>query len=356
MSVAELLHSNLCLLGYEKEASGSKVLLSDETFEHANERAFQSVVHFLLRALDEERCRQTFRHCWPVHDKRQSSVYRQAVVAWLKEIKQNDPDAASMPVINPALFLSPGGRKFKDLLLALTQFVMLKTLRELDRELPGSEILLERGSDDIQYGALRASCALSKQRFVQLQKRKLISHSHHQRFADSFSTSYRRLRQSAVSLTQELGRLVGVSGVPAELTHRLLQEEADQVVPAVYAAARQHLAALEAGLERLRQFCREAAFSWSVVDSIVSGAVADSVVDAHTLVPLPPADAAQGPSELLLDGKLDLVAFFETFVKRVDQLQLFLTQCPIAELKSKTLSMSARLAASAGARGVPDGA
>ena len=46
------------------------------------------MVHFLLKTLDEERCKLTFRHCWPVLDKKQSSVFRQAVVAWLKELKQ----------------------------------------------------------------------------------------------------------------------------------------------------------------------------------------------------------------------------------------------------------------------------
>ena len=44
---------------------------------------------------------------------------------------QTDPDGDTLPQINPALFLSPGGRRFKDLLLGLTQFVMIKAMRKL---------------------------------------------------------------------------------------------------------------------------------------------------------------------------------------------------------------------------------
>ena len=46
-------------------------------------------------------------------------------------LAQTDPDGETLPQINAALFLSPGSRKFKDLLLALTQFVMIKSLQKL---------------------------------------------------------------------------------------------------------------------------------------------------------------------------------------------------------------------------------
>ncbi|XP_043199671.1 PHD finger protein rhinoceros-like [Amphibalanus amphitrite] len=337
MSVAELIHSNLCLLGYEKEASAAKIILSDETFEHANERAFQSVVHFLLRALDEERCRLTFRHCWPVLDKKQSSVFRQAVVGWLRELRQTDPDGSALPQINPALFLSPGGRRFKDLLLSLTQFVMLKSLQKLDAEAPAGEReqILTKGDPEMQCGTLRAACAIAKDRFVQTQKKKLTVHTEHQRFADSFSTQYRRLRQNISSLTVELGRLVAVSELPPELTHRLLQENAEQVVPAVYAASRQRLAALVAPRDRLHQFATETEYCWRVVDSIASGAVEKSAVDAGDLVTREQAEqgAQSGGSDMLVDGKLDLLAFFDTFVAKVEHLRQSLSLCAIDDLK-----------------------
>ncbi|KAF0303484.1 HAUS augmin-like complex subunit 6 [Amphibalanus amphitrite] len=340
MSVAELIHSNLCLLGYEKEASAAKIILSDETFEHANERAFQSVVHFLLRSLDEERCRLAFRHCWPVLDKKQSSVFRQGVVGWLRELRQTDPDGSSLPQINPALFLSPGGRRFKDLLLSLTQFVMLKSLQKLDAEAPAGdrEQILSKGDPEIQCGTLRAAGAIAKDRFVQTQKKKLAVHTEHQRFADSFSTQYRRLRQSISSLTVELGRLVAVSELPPELTHRLLQENAEQVVPAVYAASRQRLAALVAPRDRLHRFAAETEYSWRVVDSIASGAVEKSAVDAGDLVTREQTDqGAQSGSDMLVDGKLDLLTFFDTFVGKVEHLRQSLSLCAIGDLKGLSL-------------------
>ena len=47
----------------------------------------------------------------------------------------------------------------------------------------------------------------------------------------AFSAQYRRLRQNISSLTVELGRMVAVSDLPPEITHRLLQENAEHVVP-----------------------------------------------------------------------------------------------------------------------------
>ena len=43
-------------------------------------------------------------------------------------------------------------------------------------------------------------------------------------------------------------------------------------------------------LDRLRQFCAETEYSWQVADSIVTGAVEESVVDAATLL-APAGDA-----------------------------------------------------------------
>ena len=55
---------------------------------------------------------------------------------------QTDPDGETLPQINAALFLSPGGRKFKDLLLALTQFVLIKSLQKLGEAAVGMGKLL----------------------------------------------------------------------------------------------------------------------------------------------------------------------------------------------------------------------
>ena len=43
----------------------------------------------------------------------------------------------------------------------------------------------------------------------------------------------------------------------------------------------------------------------------------------------------QSASDLTVDGKLNLVAFFDTFIDRVEHLRQFLSHCPVGELKGK---------------------
>ena len=65
------------------------------------------------------------RYCWPVSDKKQEQQFRRVCSDWLTEIAKDDDDAY-FPRIVASIFLSPGGDKFYQLLMAFTRYVMVK--------------------------------------------------------------------------------------------------------------------------------------------------------------------------------------------------------------------------------------
>ena len=91
-------------------------------FDHANPSGFQHVFHFLLKILSKEKSSQEFRDCWPILDKKQEAEFRRKVVTLVKEV-QGTIITAPLPQINPALFMSPGGPKFKTFLSNLSSQV-----------------------------------------------------------------------------------------------------------------------------------------------------------------------------------------------------------------------------------------
>jgi len=116
--------TSLQLLGFREVPK--VVALNRNTFDHSNPVAFQQVLHFLFSQLVPDRAKAEFRDCWPILDKKQEAEFRRKVVTLVKEV-QGTIITAPLPQINPALFMSPGGPKFKTFLSNLSsQVVRLK--------------------------------------------------------------------------------------------------------------------------------------------------------------------------------------------------------------------------------------
>ena len=113
--------TSLHLLGFREV---SKVVsLTSSTFDHSNPVAFQQVFHFLLSQLVPDKAKAEFRDCWPILDKKQEAEFRRKVVFLVKEV-QGKIITAPLPQVNPALFMSPGGVKFKTFLSNLASQVI----------------------------------------------------------------------------------------------------------------------------------------------------------------------------------------------------------------------------------------
>ena len=109
--------TSLQLLGF-RELVPKVVSLTRNTFDHSNPVAFQQVFHFLLSQIVPGRVKTECRDCWPILDKKQEAEFRRKVVMLVKEV-QGSLVTAPMPQVNPALFMSPGGHKFKAFLCNL---------------------------------------------------------------------------------------------------------------------------------------------------------------------------------------------------------------------------------------------
>jgi len=117
--------TSLQLLGF-RELVPKVVSLTRNTFDHSNPVAFQQVFHFLLSQIVPGRVKAECRDCWPILDKKQEAEFRRKVVMLVKEV-QGTLITAPLPQVNPALFMSPGGHKFKAFLSNLaTQVVRFK--------------------------------------------------------------------------------------------------------------------------------------------------------------------------------------------------------------------------------------
>jgi hypothetical protein len=122
------------------------LLLARTMFDHPNNGAFQQVFHFLLSVLLPERARDEFRDCWPVLDRKQEAEFRRKVVGLVKEVAKE----RQLPAVNPALFMAPGGPKFKAFLSCLATQAVRSRLEQ------GGELALGRPS--CRGRARRACC------------------------------------------------------------------------------------------------------------------------------------------------------------------------------------------------------
>ena len=99
--------------GFDSSPHVKAVELCRSLFDHVNQKAFQHVILFLFATYDEK-TKTEFRDCWPVLDKKQESEFRRKVVGFIKNFYKEFP--GELPYTNPALFHTPGGRKFKEFL------------------------------------------------------------------------------------------------------------------------------------------------------------------------------------------------------------------------------------------------
>uniref|UniRef100_A0A8C5LXP5 HAUS augmin like complex subunit 6 n=1 Tax=Leptobrachium leishanense TaxID=445787 RepID=A0A8C5LXP5_9ANUR len=117
--------------GSEAALSGKNLLhvtFGVNMFDKPNKDAFDVVFHFLFAKLDATRCKEAFRNCWPLLNKKRDVDFRKTCCDWLKKISE---DAGSgFPQVVPSLFLSPGGPKFVHLLYHFVRYVMLQHIRK----------------------------------------------------------------------------------------------------------------------------------------------------------------------------------------------------------------------------------
>ncbi|XP_008101713.2 HAUS augmin-like complex subunit 6 isoform X2 [Anolis carolinensis] len=130
----EHLWHNLLALGFDPEeaaAAAGKISthlrLGENMFDQPNKDAFHVVAWFLFSKLDQARCNEIFRLCFPPTDKREDAEHRKHSYEWMKKI--SDDCGEGFPPVVPSLFLSPGGPKFIHLMFHFSRYVLLHHIK-----------------------------------------------------------------------------------------------------------------------------------------------------------------------------------------------------------------------------------
>ncbi|KAL7746109.1 hypothetical protein RI367_008564, partial [Sorochytrium milnesiophthora] len=125
MSSCALLITNLHLLGFPDCAKLTSPHVFARGSVNANQRLFESIVHFLLTRLDPARARRSFRLCYPCIDKDSAREFHNAVYKWLEEIKSDVPGEF---FIRRSLLDECRGERFEGVLLSLSNLVLVSEM------------------------------------------------------------------------------------------------------------------------------------------------------------------------------------------------------------------------------------
>ncbi|XP_060618522.2 HAUS augmin-like complex subunit 6 isoform X1 [Anolis sagrei] len=130
----EYLWHSLLALGFDPEgaaAAAGKISthlrLGENMFDQPNKDAFHVVAWFLFSKLDQSRCNEIFRLCFPPTDKKEDAECRKQAYEWLKKI--SDDCGEGFPQVVPSLFLSPGGPKFIHLMFHFSRYVIMHYIK-----------------------------------------------------------------------------------------------------------------------------------------------------------------------------------------------------------------------------------
>ncbi|RMZ98139.1 HAUS augmin-like complex subunit 6, partial [Brachionus plicatilis] len=128
-----------------------KLQFNSNMFSRPNQKAFEVIVHFLLRQIDPDKAEKVFSQCWPIVLKEQNKEFKDVVFNWLLEITQKTTSKHEkqfpshqlilqyqhllsfirFPIITKSLLMTPGGLKVCELFFALSQYTLIINLARL---------------------------------------------------------------------------------------------------------------------------------------------------------------------------------------------------------------------------------
>ncbi|XP_066471907.1 HAUS augmin-like complex subunit 6 [Tiliqua scincoides] len=205
-------HLWLCLLalGFDAGASAAAgkvathVRLGENMFDKPNKDAFHIVTCFLFSKLDQSRCNEAFRFCFPPTDKKEDAEFRKQCCEWLRRI--SDECGNNFPPVVASLFLSPGGPKFIHLMFHFARYVIINRIKAACSEsgICYPEAVSLRSSD---LHMAVAKYRMAQNRFLQSLQKEDILIQELQKKAHLFSKQIRDLRHENADLNKRLQKM-----------------------------------------------------------------------------------------------------------------------------------------------------
>ncbi|XP_007423546.1 HAUS augmin-like complex subunit 6 isoform X1 [Python bivittatus] len=173
-------------------------------FDKPNKDAFHIVAWFLFSKLDQSRCNEIFRFCYPPTDKKADSEFRKQCYEWLRRI--SDECGNSFPPVVASLFLSPGGPKFIHLMFHFARYVIMHNIKvdSAGAGIPYPEAVNSR-SPDLNMAVAKYRVALN--RFLQCLQKEDLMIQELQKKALLFTKRIRDLRYENVELDKQLQKM-----------------------------------------------------------------------------------------------------------------------------------------------------
>ncbi|KAJ7335449.1 hypothetical protein JRQ81_013390 [Phrynocephalus forsythii] len=285
----------------------SHLRLGVNMFDKPNKDAFHIIAWFLFSKLDQSRCSEIFRFCFPPADKKSDSEFRKQCYEWLRKI--SDECGKNFPPIVASLFLSPGGPKFIHLMFHFARYVLIHHIKtdSAAAGIPYPEAVNLRSPD---LNMALAKYRVAHNQFLQsLQKEDLIIQEL-QRKAQIFSRRIRDLRYENADLDKQLQKME--RNVPSGLS-----STADRIekVRCLWTSIIETL--------RLLQNERE------VVDSVIKGHVDQYILDGTNVavsVPRPLLERIEKEmhelpiGNIYEEGKLNILTVIQLLTKALEML------------------------------------
>ncbi|KAB7503299.1 HAUS augmin-like complex subunit 6, partial [Armadillidium nasatum] len=131
MSVEEVTYSALLALGFN-----SSHIIPKERIP-INEVG-DCIVYFLFSHIHPQQTSELFRDCWPIHDKKMESQFRNIAYDWFKKLNQSEDFNIKPTLVVSKVVLMPTSNKFLHTVYTLCRFALRTKIRKRD---PSFDIL-----------------------------------------------------------------------------------------------------------------------------------------------------------------------------------------------------------------------
>ncbi|KAJ8298281.1 hypothetical protein KUTeg_024812 [Tegillarca granosa] len=198
--------TNLQLLGFDAgaEEARNKIPFNRNMFDLPNKRGAEVVLHFLFSRLNPEMCREQFRDCWPIMDKKGEQLFRRTCNNWLVNITKDEADA-HLPRIVASLFLSPGGEKFYQLLFHFSTYVLLHVTSK-ENDYLRRPILTRQNVDygDVVAKSLKFGISRHTKKFLEEAQTNILLNREWKDYANELVRDHRRLTKEMREIDHNL--------------------------------------------------------------------------------------------------------------------------------------------------------
>ncbi|XP_046574371.1 HAUS augmin-like complex subunit 6 [Haliotis rubra] len=211
LSKRQILFTNWLLLGLDvpTQQRTYSIPFNKDMFNLPNKAGAEAILHFLFDKLNPVMCKEEFRDCWRVTDKKTEAMFYRVCNKWLKNIQKEEPDS-HLPRINASLFMSPGGERFYQLLFSFTSYVMQQVIKR-DCDVKQRDKLTcpqlsshNKHLSDVMYRMLQCGIVQRRGKFLEQVDRTISVSEEWRETASELVRENRRLSKSIRELEHQL--------------------------------------------------------------------------------------------------------------------------------------------------------